>query len=185
MNSSYDSHEGGAGTKSNAWIVVLAIVLLAILVVPALLVLGGLWFFGFSRVSAERPVVVEESFMSIDGTAPTGTTGSSVSVNGATATATCNGVTIVAVADTGEWQGSQLSSSDSRMELKLGQRTIVLDHSRLKIDGLDYGEVAQGDQVRLEGGRLTVNGQERKPAAEAPLGDGPKLDATENAGKAP
>ena len=51
------------------------------------------------------------------------------------------------------------------MEARLDNQTIVLEGSQLKINGADYGTVQQGDQVRLEGGRVTVNGQERNAVA--------------------
>ena len=171
MSNSHDSHEGGGG-KSVAWVVVLVVVLLALLVVPVLLVLG---FVGFSTqtrfevapaVSTEIRTTINSANNSV--TAPGAN--ANVSINGATATVTSYGVMITAVADNGQWNNSQVSSTESRVEVKLDNQTIVLENSRLTINDVDFGTVQQGDQVRLEGGRVTVNGQDRNQAEAAAAG---------------
>jgi hypothetical protein len=155
MNSSYDSHDGSTGTKSG--VIVLVAVVLTLLAVPLLLAVGFVGFFTFSRVE-----IAPGGLQEIEGTIP----GTSVGVDGANATLTSNGVTITAVTESGQIN-SQINSSGSRLEARLGTHTIVLDNSRLRINDVDYGAVQPGDQVRLEGGRLTINGQERSPAGEA------------------
>jgi hypothetical protein len=180
MRNSHDSHEGSAGTNSGIWVIVLVVVFLALLVVPVLLVLGFVGFRTQTRVDV-APAVLSEI----------GTTNNSasssvanLSVNGATATVTSNGVTVTAVADSGQWNNSQVNSTGSRVEAKLDNQTIVLENSRLNINNVDYGAVQQGDQVRFEGGRVTVNGQERTPAegaaSNSPTSE-PERETTEKA----
>jgi hypothetical protein len=154
MSNSNDSHQGSAGTNSGIWVIVLVVVFLALLVVPVLLVLGWVGFRTQTRVD------VVPAF-------PTEIRTTNVSLNGATATVHINGVTITAVAESGQWNNGQVNSSGSRVEAKLDNQTIALENSRLNINNVDYGAVQQGDQVRLEGGRVTVNGQERNPAEAA------------------
>ena len=181
-----NSHQGGTGTKPVAWGLVLVVVLLALLVVPVLLVLGFVGFFSISRdevapsVSRELRTTINSANNGV--TAPGAN--ANVSLNGATATVTSSGVTITAVADNGQWSNSQINSTESRVEVKLDNQMIMLENSRLRINDLDYGAVQQGDQVRLEGGRVTVNGQERSPAEAAAAGTAksePEQPRVENA----
>jgi len=169
MSNFHDSHQGGAGTNSGIWVIVLVVVLLAVLVVPVLLVLGFVGFSTQTRVEIAPAVSTEIATTTNHANKRSAAPGANanVSVNGATATVTSNGVTITAVADNGQWSNSQVSSTESRVEAKLDHQTIVLENSRLKINDVDYGTLQQGDQVRLEGGRVTVNGQERNPAQGA------------------
>jgi hypothetical protein len=154
MSNSHDSRQGGAGTKSVAWVVVLVVILLALLVFPVLLVLGFVGFFTVSHVSSEVG-------------ATSNGVGASVSVNGDSAIVISNGVTITAVADSGQWNSSEANSNGSQVKVNLDNQTIVLENSRLRINDVEYGTVQQGDQVRLEGGRVTVNGLERNSAQGA------------------
>jgi hypothetical protein len=142
MSNSHESHRDNAGTKSGIWVIVLVVVLLALLSVPVLLALGLVGFFTLSRVEV----------------AP-----AELSASGATATLTTNGVTITAVAESGQWRTSQITSSGSRVEARLDTQTIVVKNSQLSINNVEYGAVQPGDEVRFEGGRVTVNGQQRNP----------------------
>jgi len=108
-----------------------------------------------------------------------------VSINGATASVTTNSITITALAENGQWNNSQVNSTESRVEVKLDNQTIVLENSRLRVNELDYGAVQQGDQVRLERGRVTVNSQERNPAQGAAANDATSEPKHETAERAP
>jgi len=182
-----NSHQGGTGTKPVAWVLVLVVVLLALLVVPVLLVLGLVGFFAISRdevapsVSRELRTTINSANNSI--TAPGAN--ANVSINGATATMTSNGVTIIAVSENGHWNSSQVSSTGPRTEARLDDQTIALENSRLRVNELDYGAVQQGDQVRLERGRVTVNSQERNPAQGAAANDATSEPKHETAERAP
>ena len=46
---------------------------------------------------------------------------------------------------------------------KSGELEYVVDHMQLKVNGRKYGTLEQGDHVRIETGKVTINGQDRKP----------------------
>jgi hypothetical protein len=157
---SYEPSERAGGANSAAWVVLLVLVLVALLAIPVVL---GIGFFAFSRVTVEPQFELVDEVNSSNGL----TAGSSVSVNDNVATITSGGVTITAVADGPQWQNSQLNSTDNRTQVTLDSRSIVLENLQLSIDSVVYGAVQPGDQVCIEGAKVTVNGQERTPAAEA------------------
>jgi hypothetical protein len=108
MSNSHDPHQSGAGTNSGIWIIVLVVVFLALLVVPVLVVLGFVGFYTQTRVEV-APAGSTEIVTTIN---ETNSNVANLSVNGATATVTSNGVTITAMANGGQWNNSQVNSSE-------------------------------------------------------------------------
>jgi hypothetical protein len=78
---------------------------------------------------------------------------------------------IIPPADTMASMSMNIQGEDKTMEMKWGGdkpgrvAVIVKDH-RLQVDGVDYGTVKMDDKVIVDmsqGGKVTVNDQERKP----------------------
>jgi hypothetical protein len=74
-----------------------------------------------------------------------------------------DGVTVTVRFPQGKKMESDARYADGVQTWKAGDLEYVVDHLKLSVNGKKYGALKSGDEVLIEGGKVTVNGAERPP----------------------